>query len=157
MMTLVENNKVVEAIAHNTNSGALAGDYISMKHVAHVTVLVHIVQGSATPVNLTVNQATAVAGTGAKALAKEAPIWANLDCEASDIMVRQTDAVDFSTGAALKHKIIAFEIDAALLDVDNNFDCIQVSAGASSVDNIVSAVYVCHGVRHGVGTPVITD
>jgi hypothetical protein len=90
-----------------------------------------------------------VAGTGAKALAKAVPIWANLDCATSDLPTRQTDAVAFTTDAGVKHKIVVFEIPAEALDVAGGFNCIQVNAATSNAANIVAAQYIVSKRRYG--------
>lgn len=155
-MNLAENTHPVIAIAPVAGGTALAGDYISMKNVEHVTVAVTITQGNATPPALTLHQATAVAGTGAKALAKNVAVYYVSDAATSDLLVKQTDGVAFTPDAALKNKIVLFEVPVESLDMDGGFDCLQVRAGASNAANIVSAVYWCSGERYH-GTSVITD
>jgi len=156
MRNLIENMSIIEAIAPATGAADLSGDYISMKNAEHVTVLVHITQGNAAVVPITINQAKTVAGGSAKVLEKAVPIWLTADCAASDIPARQTDDVDFTTDAALKHKIVAFEIPAGALDVDNGFACIQVVAGASNAANIIAAQYIVTKRRYG-GVSMIVD
>lgn len=148
MKNLIENTQIVEAIAPQAGA-AITGDYISMKKANHVTVLVHINQANAAPVAITIEQATAVAGTGSKALANAVPIFLVADAATSDVWVRQTDDVAFTTSADTKHKIVAFEIDAEDLDVANGFDCITVKTAASNAANITSALYVVGGLRYG--------
>ena len=155
-MNLSERTHPVLAIAPQAGGSALAGDYISMKGTGHVTVAVMIAQGHATPPALTLYQATAVAGTGAKALAKDVKIWAVADAATSDSMVAQTDGVAFTPDAALKNKIVLFEVPVDALDMDNDFTCIQVRAGASNDLNIVSAVYWCSEERYH-GSSKIVD
>ena len=147
-MNLSEKTHPVLAIAPTANGSALAGDYISMSKAGHVTVAVTITQGHATPPALTLYQATAVAGTGAKVLAKDISIKFVADAAASDIMVDQADDVDFTPDAALKNKIVLFEVPAEALDMDNDFTCLQVRVGASNAANIVSAVYWCSEERY---------
>lgn len=148
MKNLIENTQIVEAIAPQAGA-AITGDYISMKKAGHVTVLVHINQANAAPVAITLEQATAVAGTGSKALVTEVPVFLVADAATSDTWVRQTDAVGFTTSADLKHKIVAFEVDAEDLDVANGFDCLTVKTAASNAANITSAVYVASKLRYG--------
>lgn len=147
-MNLVENFQIVEAITPQAGA-AITGDYISLKNANHVTVLVHIAQGHADPVAITIEQATAVAGTGSKAIAKDVPIYLVADAATSDLFVAQTPGVGLSSGAALKHKIIAFEIDAEDLDVAGGFDCLTVKTAASNALNLTSALYVVSGLRYG--------
>jgi hypothetical protein len=83
-----------------------------------------------------------VAGTGSKNLVNAVPIWFITDYATSDAWVRQTDAVTFTTDAGVKEKAVAFQIEAAALDVSNAFDCIAITTGASNAANITSAVIV---------------
>lgn len=149
MKNLVENAQIVEAVHPQTGGSAITGDYISLKKAGHVTVLCHINQGASDTIAITLEQATAVAGTGSKALVTEVPIFLVSDAATSDIWVRQTDGVAYTTSAATKHKLVAFEVDAEDLDVANGFDCLTVKFGASSASNIVAAQYVCSKLRYG--------
>jgi hypothetical protein len=147
-----EQMKIVEAITPQAGA-AITGDYVSLKNTGRAFVVVHINQAQANTVAITIEQATAVAPTGSKAITTAVPIWANEDCAASDTLVRQTDAVSFTTSAAVKHKMIVFQIDPTGLDVANGFDCITVKTGASHADNITSAMYYLADYRYQQATP----
>ncbi|WP_407309766.1 hypothetical protein [Desulfosporosinus sp. SB140] len=86
-------------------------------------------------------------------------IWADQDCVASDVLVRQADDVAFTTSAALAHKLVVFQINPAHLDVTNGFDCITVKTAASDPTNITAAQYILSDLRFGGSTPPtdITD
>jgi len=157
MHNLIENVSVLEAIPPSAGAAELDGDYISLKNAEHVTVLVHINQGNAATVPITINQAKTVAGGNVKALAKAVPIWLTADCATSDIPARQTDDVDFTTDATLKHKLVTFEVSAEALDVTNGFTAIQVVAGASNAANIVAAQYIVSKRRYGGDASLIVD
>lgn len=149
--TFSQNLPPIEAIAQGSTGDAnpLDGDYISMKNAPNgVAVVVHIDQANAATIAISINQATAVAGTGAKALANSVPIFTNLDCAAGDLLTRQTDAVSYTTDAGVKHKIVIFEIRPEDLDVANGFDCISVSCAQSNAANLIGAVYVPLGRRY---------
>lgn len=156
---LAEQAKLVEALAPAADAAGRTGDYVSLKHASRAYIVVTITQGNAATVALTPYQATAVAGTSEKVLAKVVPIWSNLDTAASDTLVRRTDAVNYTTDAGVKNKIVVFQVDAAALDVDNGFDCITVKTGASNVANITQAMYVLVGESYQQVTPpaAITD
>lgn len=155
-MNLIEKVKIVEAIAPQAGA-AITGDYVSLKHYGHVTVLVHIAQGHADPVAITIEQATVVAGTDSKVITNAVPIYLVADAATSDAWVRQTDDVDYTTSATLKHKMVAFEIDAASLDVANGFDCITVKTAASNALNLTEATYILSDPRYGSEKTAITD
>jgi hypothetical protein len=154
-MNLAENFSIVEAITPQAGA-AITGDYISLKKAGHVSVIVHINQANAATVAITLEQATAVAGTGSKAIATEVPIFLCADAATSDLLVAQTPAVDFTTSAATKHKIVIFEVDAEDLDIAGGFDCLTVKTGASNAANITSAVYVV-GLRRYGSESIIVD
>jgi hypothetical protein len=151
--------KIVEALEPATDAAGRTGDYVSMKNYAQCFVVFHVTQGNAATIAVTIEQATAVAGTSSKAITVAVPIWANQDCAASDTLVRQTDAVSFTTSAAVKHKQVIFQIDASTLDIANGFDCLTVITGASNAGNITSAQYYLCGARFQQATPpaAITD
>ena len=144
--------KIVEAITPQAG-GAITGDYISLKNCRVANVLVHIDQANATPVEITIEQAQDVSGTGSKAITAAVPIWANQDCEASDTLVRQSDDVGFTTSTDTKHKQVTLQIDPAYLDVNNGYDCITVKTAASDPANITSAQYFLCELRYGQAIP----
>ena len=141
MKSIPQALPLIEAITPQAGD-AITGDYISLKNAHRAFVLVHVAQGNAATMAISIQQATDVAGTGTKVITVVVPIWANEDCAASDTLVRQTDAVNFTTSAAVKHKLIVFQIDPETLDMANGFDCITVITGASNAANITSAVYL---------------
>ncbi|NCD26858.1 MAG: hypothetical protein EOL86_14905 [Deltaproteobacteria bacterium] len=155
-MNLIEKTKIVAAIPPQAGA-AITGDYVSLKNAGHVTVLVDINQANAAPVAITIEQATAVAGTSTKVITNAVPIYLVADAATSDAWVRQTDDVDYTTDATLKHKLVAFEIDAASLDVAGGFDCICVKTAASNAANITQASYVLSDLRYGSEKTVIVD
>ena len=155
-MNISENVKIVAAIPPQAGA-AITGDYVSLKKAGHVTVVVDINQANAAPVAITIEQATKVDGTGSKALANAVPIYLVADAATSDEWVRQTDDVAFTTSAATKHKLVAFEIDASALDVAGGFDCVTVKTAASHADNVTQASYILSALRYGTGSSVIVD
>ena len=155
-MNISERIKIVAAIAPQAGA-AITGDYVSLKKAGHVTVLVDINQANAAPVAITIEQATKVDGTGSNAITNAVPIYLIADAATSDEWVQQDDAVSYTTSATLKHKLVAFEIDAASLDIANGFDCICVKTAASHADNITTASYLLSALRYGVGASVAVD
>ncbi len=153
MCNMPECCKIVEAITPGAAGVALVGDYVSLRDVEDCFVVVHVNQANAATVAITIEQAQDVAGSGSKAITVPVPIWANQDCAASDALVRQADAVSFTTSSVIKHKLVVFQIDPAHLDVNNGFDCIVVKTAASDVTNIVAAQYHMSGLRYGGSTP----
>ena len=155
---LPEQFKIVEALPNATDAAGRTGDYVSLKNAVIAFVEVAITQGNAATVALTIEQATAVAGTASKVITNPVPIWSNLDTVATDTLVRRTDAVNLTTDAGIKNKQVVFQIDPALLDIAGGFDCITVKTGASNVANLTGARYWIQ-TRYPQATPpaAITD
>lgn len=152
MICLPENCKIVEAIVPQVGA-AITGDYVSLKNADKCFVVVHVAQGNAAQMTISIEQASGVAPTGSKPITVVVPIWSNLDCAATDTLVRRTDAVNYQLDVALKHKVVVFQIDPSFLDIANGFDCITVKTGASHADNITEAMYYLTGLRYQQATP----
>jgi hypothetical protein len=146
--TIPENARMIPLLKPAADAAGRTSRYISIKDAARAIIIVYVDQGNAATILLSLLQATAVAGTGSKALAKVVPIWAALDVATTEVPARATDAVTYTTDAAVKEKAIVFQIDAALLDVNGGFDCIAISTGASNAANITSAFAILVGNRY---------
>lgn len=129
----------VMLLAPAADAAGRTSSYRSLKNALKAYIVVHVNQGNAATVLLSVLQATAVAGTGSKAVAA-VPIWSNLDTSINDTLTSRTAAATLTTDAALKDKIVVFEITPeSAMDMANSFDCIAVSTGASNAANITEA------------------
>lgn len=151
--TLPQQMKVVEALPPAADAAGRASDIINLKNTGKAYVLVSLTQGNAAVVPLTLMQAQDVAGTGAKPVANAVPIWANQDTAATDTLVRQADGVAFSTSAVVKNKQVLFEVDPSQLDINNGFDCLYFTTGASNAANITAAVFLLAEYRYQQATP----
>lgn len=138
--TTFQDVETLSSLKPGADAGGRTGTYVSLKNAMFATVVFYVTQGNAATVALDVLQASAVAGTGAKALSVNVPIETCLDADTSSVGARQTDAKAFTTDAATKTKIVKFLIDPAQLDSANGFDCIACRTGASNAANITSAV-----------------
>lgn len=134
-----ETLKIVEGIEPKADGAGTSGDYVSLKNVHKCTIVAHITQGNAATIEIGVTEATAVAGTGAAAITADMQIWSNLDCAASDTMVRRTDAATYTTDAGVKHKQVVIVVDPSILSA--GYDCIMVTTGASNAANLTSVQY----------------
>lgn len=153
-LTLPEQCKIVELLPLATDAaGRAAAVAVSLKNAARAYILVSLTQGNAATVLLTPMQATTVAKGGGKVLTNPIRIWSNLDTAASDTLVRQADAVNYTTDAGVKNKQVLFEIDPAALDLANGFDCVYISTGASNVANLTSALAILTDLRFASATP----
>ena len=112
--------------------------YVSMKGYDHITIL--IAYKNATTVTgtaVTLTQATAVAGTSAKALAFTT-MFACVN-DATTVAVTQTavSANTFTTDATnSQNGFYVIEVDASTLDIQNGFDCIALGVGNATAATI---------------------
>jgi len=143
----MNNLKIPEGItpvvlsAPATTNGGVTTDYISLKN-AHMVFLVATFKQAAThATGIDPTQATAVAGTGVKAITNTLPIWKNADISATSVLTRLTDAITANCTAGTTDQIIIMQIDPAGLDVNNDFDCLGCTVDDSSeATNFVSVV-----------------
>lgn len=127
------------ALAPATDAAGRTSSYFSVKTAAKAYFYVAVAQGNAATIAIDVLQASAVAGTGSKAIAGTCRIWSCADAATDPRTVRQADAASFTTSAALANKLVCIEIDPAVnLDIAGGFDCIAIRTGASNVANITS-------------------
>lgn len=117
---------------------AITGDYVSLKNAHCVHFVFFITQANAATMALSVSEATAVAPTAAQVMPATFPIWANETCATTDAMVRQANAANFTTSAAVLHKIVVFKIEASILSA--GFDCVAAVTGASNAANITACL-----------------
>lgn len=154
---LVEQAKVIAGLAHVTPSSSTP-DYVSMKNAEKLTVIVYVknattVTGSA----ITLKQATAVAGTGEKALAFD-KMFANIDTAASDALVETAVTSNtFTTGTVdSKNMLYVMEIRSADLDTANGFDCVRAGTG-NATNAGLSVMYIAWPLVQGTGVSSIVD
>ena len=145
---------LIQALEPQVNTGALAGDYISMKLAHKVLVIFHMAQGHAAQAVLSLTKATNVAGDDEAAVAATFPIYYNLDCT-TDTFTRATDAASYTLSVGLTNKLVVFVIDPSIVP---GFDCISAAVGASNILNIIGVTYQVLPRYAGNGLPsMITD
>ncbi len=149
----VDKLQVVQAINPKTNAGGATGTYISLKNVIKCLVVVHCTDATTDTTAITLEQSTAVAGSGHTAITQVVPIWSNLDCSTSNTLTSRTAAVSYTTNASVKNKIVVFQVDPIKLDA--GYDVVNVVVGGSSASNSISAVYLLE-MRYS-GADVIAD
>ena len=156
---LLDRANIVNLLAPAADAAGRTSAYVTMKGAHGASIYVHINQGNAATILLTPLQASAVAGTGSKALSANVPIYVNLDTAAGNVWVRATDAKNYTTDAGVKIKQVRFDIDPDALDLANGFDCIGASTGASNVANITAASIVLGALRYidDVPTTAVVD
>lgn len=151
-LQIPENLLPISVLPPATDAAGRTGAWVSLKSATRAWVVAYIDQGNAATIALSINQASAIAGTGSKVITNVVPIWANQDGAAS-VFTRATDAVNFTTSAAVKKKIVVFLIDPETLDVAGGFDCITLITGASNAANLTSAL-IWLETSYGQATPI---
>lgn len=163
-----EHFQVCEAfLPVNIATGANDGDWVSLKGYSECTILFFQgVGGAAEPATITLEQATAVAGTGAKALAAITTIYqkqaaTNLQSTGSWTKVTQAAAATYALGSGAngdKAALVAITIHAEDLDVDNAFDCLRARvADVGTGPAIGMCLYILGGPRYATLTSAIVD
>jgi hypothetical protein len=144
----------VTLLAPAADAAGRSSAFVSLKNASKAWIVFFADQANAATVLLTPNQASAVAGTGAKVI-NATRIWTKLDQANSD-WVQAAEAANYTTDAATKNKWVVFEIDPTkTLDVTNDFDAIRLSTGASNVANITSAFLIMAPKHRGATTPSV--
>ncbi len=145
-LAIPDSQMVVSCLVPAADAGGRTGDYVNVGEAQRVFVCCYLDQGAANTVKFDILEATTNAGGGAQAIAKTMPLWTNQDTAATSAMTRQTDAADFTTSAAVKPKLVVFQLDPAILS--DGFKFVAVRTGASAAANITSAFLVVEG-RYG--------
>lgn len=132
--------------------------YVSMKNYRKCQIVIVIADGTTvTGTAVTLKQATAVAGTGEKALAFTRML-ANTDYAASKTMVEtEVTSNTFTTQTTnSKDSVYIIDVDAADLDVANGFDCIRVDCTGHAATSPRGCVvlYNLYGARYSGASPL---
>lgn len=131
-------------------SAAMAAKYVSLKNYARLVIVIITGAWAAGTAAVTLSQATAVAGTGAKALG-----FANQwnDVAASGTLVKTAVASDtFTLGTA--NKMFVIEVDAGSLDVAGGFDCVTLAVASPGANaDFYGVAYILEGARYQQDTP----
>ena len=129
---ILENTQIVAGFGPvDMQSGANAGDWVSLKNYRKVAIVLFKGVGTAgDDPTLTLQQATAVAGTGAKDLTFTTIYkkQGTLSAIGQWTKVTQTAATSYTDATSAEAAAIwVVEVNAEDLDVANGFDCVQAS------------------------------
>lgn len=147
----VERNKLIWAAEPKNYTGAAMADkYVSLKNYQWLTIVILTGAWAGGTAAVTLKQATAVAGTGAKALSMKNQ-WN--DVTTSGTLVKTAVVSDtFNLGTANKMHVI--EVDPADLDINNGFDCATLAVASPGANNdFYSAMYILSDSRFQEATP----
>lgn len=141
-------NIITAPPADAAGTPGLATGWFSAKHHKKVTiVLIRNAGGAGEAPTITVQQATAVAGTGAKNLAAVTRIHTKEHASAvagigTWTVATQAAAATYAATAAVQG-IYAIDIDTSLMDIAGGFDCLQATVadvGATANQAILMAI-----------------
>lgn len=151
---LIENCQIVSAAPMADLNSDYDGDWVSMKNYNRCLILFHKNAGTAgDDPSIKLQQATAVAGTSAKALnfthiyhkigatalsAIGTFTKVNLTTATDDLDLVSVNSTDLLTDVG--ETLIGVEVHASDLDVAGGFDCIQISIEGDDIGNAVYGV-----------------
>lgn len=147
---------VIPAIVPLDLQTARDGDWVSLKNAQGVCFVVFKGVGTAgDDPDITIEQATDIAGTGAKVLNAIATVWKKQGALLTGVgvwtKVTQTadDLFDADATSAEEQAVYVFEVETDELDVDGGFDCVRVRVLDTGVNaQLGAALYLLYGLRH---------
>lgn len=140
-------------------TGANAGDWVSFRNYARCTVVVFTAVGTAgDDITVTVNQATLVDGTGTKVATIIDRVYRKqgataLTAVGAWTLDEQTIASTWTNATNAENELLlAFDVLPEMLDMDNGFDCFNISiADVGNNAQLGCALYLMRGARGGSG------
>jgi hypothetical protein len=167
---LMEQIQIVSAFSPGTDINTDAsGDWVSLKNFDGCLVVFHKAAGTAgDDPSIALNQATDVSGTGVKALtfnhiyhkigatalsAIGTFTRVDLTTATADLDLVSVNSTDLLTDVG--ETLVVVNVRASDLDVDNNFDCLQLVIEGDDLSNatLAAAYYILYGARQ-MGNPV---
>jgi hypothetical protein len=145
-------------------AAAQAGDWVSMKNYRHLAILVIKAAGAATePATLTIEQATDVGGTTAKALnftRADVKRGADLYTQGTFTKVTQTAgntlAMDGTAGNT--QALVMVEFNSEDLDGEGGYDCVRAKfADVGTTAQLAAILYILDGARYTPPPSAIID
>lgn len=154
---LAEQVNIVSAFAPvDMSAAANTGDWVSLKNYERATLVLFKGAGTAgDDPTVTLQQATDVSGTGAKALSVIDRVHTKQDTSLATVggytLVEQTAADTYTDDTSAEDQAIwVIDIQTEELDVDGGFDCIQASVGDVGTNaQLGGALWLLWGARYG--------
>jgi hypothetical protein len=162
-MTITINGRLDEQVTTVVAAAGLLltstlGDttYVSMKNHRKLRITISIADGTTvTGSTITLKQATAVAGTGEKALSFTRML-ANVDYAASKAMVETAVTANTFTTQTVNSKdsLYIIDVDSDMLDAANGYDCVRVdcTGHAATASRGCVVIYDLYGQRYSGST-----
>jgi hypothetical protein len=152
--TFVETIKVVYGSEPKNYTGATGhSDYVSLKNYDRAACVIQTGAWAGGTAAVTSTQATAVAGTGAKALSF-AYQWTYASTGFTIDALTRTAVSSDTFNLAAANSVHVIEVEASDLDVANGFDCFRVSVASPGVnDDLYGIMIYLYGCRYPQATP----
>lgn len=144
-------------ITVDADTAAVTGDYVSMKGFNRLLVLIQVAAWPADTAAVTLEQATAVAGTGTKALAftKQFSKTGLVDALWTETAVTSNT---FDIASNVDNELYAIEILASDLDVAGGFDCVTIKvADPGTASSMFGVTYILSEPRYSGAGAFLTD
>lgn len=150
-VALLERATIVNLFGAVAPSSATAQRF-SMKHFERATIVITQNKSAGNGAAISLNQCTAVDGTGGKTLSftsayrslangtQAAPVntWAKFDVTSDTFTTDATNSV---------RDTYAIDITRDMLDIANEFDCVELEIG-NAASNVISAIAILEGARN---------
>jgi hypothetical protein len=158
-MHILDKMDIVSGIVPINLGSARTGDTISMRNYGRCTILFFKAAGSASEdPTLTVEQATSVAPSSAKALTFTTIFTkqGTLTSVGTWTKTTQSAAGTYTNTTASENEAIwVIDINVEDMDVDNGFDCLRVTiADAGSTNQLGALLYLLHEPRYSNETAI---
>lgn len=132
--------------------------YVSLKNYRKLQIVIYIADGTTvTGSTITLKQATAVAGTGEKALAFTRML-SSVDYPTVALAETAVTASTFTTQTVnSKDSMYIIDVDSSSLDAANSFDCIRVdgTGHAATASRGVTVTYNFYGAKYSGASPLV--
>lgn len=156
--SLLENLGIATAvITVDADTAAVTSDYVSLKGYHRCLILIQVAAWPADTAAVTVEQATAVAGTSSKALTitKQFSKTGLVDALWTEAAVT---AGTFDIASNVDNELYAIEVLASDLDVANGFDCICLKvADPGTASSMFGATFILSEPRYAGAGALLTD
>jgi len=132
-MRLAEEGQVLQSsVPYDSQGGAQAGDWISMKNYNHLTYIISRNAGTGTDnLVVTLDQSTDVANSLSDSQTLNITEWYEKTGTQTGVGTfthhTQTAADGFTSDNPTTASLYVIEIDRAMLDVDDGFDCVSLA------------------------------
>lgn len=148
---IVESQKLIWAVEPKNYTGAAATKkWVSLKNYGQITIVVITGAWAGGTAALTIEQATAVAGTGNKAVSFT-DYWDDLTT--SGTLVKKA-AVSNTFNLDTANKMYVIHIDDRMLDVAGGFTCVSVAVASPGTNaDFYGVAYILGDTRYAQSTP----